>query len=405
MTSAPHGPNRCSLLTPPGTGAIAVVRFWGPDAVEVAGRLVQPVGRRNWDLDPDHSQRLQFGRFVIDSEAIDEVLICARPGEGAAACVDVCTHGGVRVVERILMSLESHGFAIQADAPGHGSSERAPADRGWPTSNAIEAEAIGALARAKTRRAVDFLLTQSRILPAHLDELLHLARTDPAAVAGRLERLLETAPAGRRLVDGATVALIGPPNAGKSTLANRLFGVDRVVVSDRPGTTRDWVAQVTAIAGVPLTVLDTPGIGVPHDAIEAEAIERATERRAGADLTIVVLDQSDAYRSDFFSRLPDLPPALRLLVALNKNDRPPCWSASRLPDYCAGGATSISALRGDGLEELAESIVEALGLKDGPDEEPTLFSQRQTEAVAAGLDTWAVDDKDTFQRLIRGLFS
>lgn len=378
MSHAGGEPTGCVLLTPAGMGAIAVIRVFGPRAVVVVGELFQPVARRGAPaLDPQQPQRLSYGEIVVEGETLDEVILCASVACDGRLQVDISTHGGIRVIERVLMALQARGVSVEAD-PG----QQPPA---WPAANEIEAEVIEATARAKTRRAVDFLLHQSTVLPEYLDQLAAQADRDPVSALAGLQTLAQAAEPCLRLVDGATIAIIGPRNAGKSTLANRLFGAPRAVVSPVAGTTRDWVAEGTAIRGIPVTLVDTPGVAATSDPLEALAIRRGMTRWSDADLRLVVLDGSRELPDIFCESLSSALLSPPLLVVANKGDLPRQWSQDSLPPDLGSGLLTVSALRGDGLATLEERILAGLGLADRQDDQPGLFTRRQREAAAAIL--------------------
>ena len=314
--------------------------------------------------------------------------------DGVSA-VDISAHGGVRVVERILMALQSRGCGIDAAGSTGGAA--------WPTRHRLDEEVVTALGKAQTRRAVDFLLQQRRVLPDYVDQLARLAVQDPAGARHGLRSLRDGAPAGLFLVEGATVALIGPPNAGKSTLANRLFGTPRVIVSETPGTTRDWVAEPTAIRGIPVTVLDTPGIADNAEPLEALAMRRAGVRWAQADLHIVVLDGSDELPGRFFERIRAGLRDDRRLIVVSKSDLPRRWNNARLPSGWHSPTLSVSARYGAGLAALEERIVAALGLAGGKDQVPRLFTQGQVDRVSTLLEAPQLPGELQGRRIRRGL--
>lgn len=378
MTAGGYQPNRCRLLTPARAGAIAVIRVSGPRAVEVVGELFRPPEGRRGVLATNRPRRLHYGQIIVEGQPIDEVLVSARMTPEGVPAVDISAHGGVRVVERILMALQARGFEIEAAG-----STGEPA---WPTRHSLDEEVVTALGKAQTRRVVDFLLQQRRVLPDHVDQLAGLAVHNPAAACDALRSLRDGAPAGLFLVEGATVALIGPPNAGKSTLANRLFGAPRVIVSETPGTTRDWVAEPTAIRGIPVTVLDTPGIADTSEPLEALAVRRAGVRWAQADLQLVVLDGSDELPARFFERIRAGLRDDRRLIVVSKSDLPRRWNDTRLPSEWRSLTLPVSARGGAGLAALEERIVAALGLAEHQDQAPRLFTRGQLDRVSTLLE-------------------
>lgn len=193
------------------------------------------------------------------------------------------------------------------------------------------------------------------------DEGYHFVEPDEAAGAigsmvERLSALTRAGAQGRLIREGVTVAIVGRPNAGKSSLFNRLVGSSRAIVTSRPGTTRDVLTEVIDLHGVRVTLVDTAGLRETSDEVEAEGVRRAEQAAAAAQVTVLVLDLSaplDREDRELLSarRASDI-------VVGNKCDvAEAAWSIGSVP-----GAIAISARTGEAVERLAAKIVESLGL-------------------------------------------
>ncbi len=203
-------------------------------------------------------------------------------------------------------------------------------------------------------------------------------------LADDLDGLVAAARRGRLVHDGVTVALVGPPNAGKSSLLNALLGRDRAIVAPTPGTTRDIVEGTVEIAGVPVRMLDTAGLATPGDAIEAEGMKRTRRALEESDIAVLVVDGSSAGPS----AQDAVDVALgerRAIVVRSKADLPPHPAAVLRED-----AIAVSSATGAGLpallDRLAREVTRVIG--DADDEGQIAASLRQIEGlgqVAAAL--------------------
>jgi tRNA modification GTPase len=263
-----------------------------------------------------------------------------------------------------------------------------------------QAEAVALMIGARTERAVALAARalaggfsdQVRSLQARLIDVIaglevtldfpeegvgHDVGSARAAVGGfraEAERWLEAARHGRVVHGGLTVALVGPPNAGKSSLLNVLMGQDRAIVSEVPGTTRDVVEGTIVLAGVPVRLLDTAGIETPRDAIEAEGIRRSRRAMDESELLLVVLDGSVEPDRRVLAETADRP---RVLVRA-KSDLQAHQAAAVLP-----GAQPVSAVTGDGLEALRERLTREVDHRAGAsgDEDGIVATVRQIELL------------------------
>jgi tRNA modification GTPase len=252
--------------------------------------------------------------------------------------VEVNCHGGVVAVQRVLACFVARGaLAVEPEAL---------LDREART--AIRAEAARALLQAGTSLGADTLLDQ--LNGALEDALSALSWERPEAAAAALRGLLATERLGRALWQPRRVVLVGPTNAGKSTLFNALAREERVIVSPIPGTTRDTVSAEVAIGGLPVWLVDTAGQREPACAIEREAIARARAAAAEADLALLVLDGSAPLSVPPADFAEALPPAR--VVVLNKSDLGIAPWAAAMAD-----AVRCSAVTGQGIEALGERIV------------------------------------------------
>lgn len=309
-----HANNIC-LLTPPGVGAIATLRLAGPGVGAFAARHLSRKPRAGACVHAD----------LVYDEVIDDVVAVLVDER----TLDLSLHGGVWVVQRAIELANRAGFATVnwRDISLDGADE-------------FEERMLRLLPQALTREALSILLAQ----PGAWRELM--ARKDLAAIErARADRSLEY------LLHPPTVAIIGVPNAGKSTLANQLFARERSITADLPGTTRDWVGEHANLDGLVVTLVDTPGLRETDDPIERQAIEKSRGVVERADLTVVVLDVTQ----------PFSPQACLTgeVMVLNKVDRAPAWDASLVPD-----AIHVCATRGEGLETLKRRIRSAFGCED-----------------------------------------
>lgn len=370
----------CAIATPPGRGGVGVVRLSGPDSFTIAERL-------GASLPPPRVAALRSFRGT-DGQTIDHGLILCFPAPGSFTgenVVELQVHGSPVVLELLLQACVAAG--ARRAAPGEFSQRAYLNNR----MDLAQAEAVADLIAASTEKAaraasrslegefsrqVDALteaLTELRVwIEAALDfpdedvDFLAdgqvLARVD--ALLDRLQDLLARAAAGRLLNDGIRITIIGPPNAGKSSLLNALSQRDAAIVTATPGTTRDVLRETVSIAGLSVTLADTAGLRETSDPIEAEGVRRARHEMQGADLIFWVVDSAAAPAQP----PPGLPPSVPTLRIHNKID------LSGLPPRCEGREVWLSASTGQGLDLLEALVAREMSLGEGDGGE---FSARQ----------------------------
>ncbi len=397
MPLPPTGDTIAAVATAPGTGAVGIVRVSGPAAYAVADRLFRP--HRGPPPSRRRAGRVVFGSIVDarhQDELVDEALLLTFRAPHSYTGQDVVefqTHGGPAVLRSVL-DLCLHAGARMA-GPGEytlraflgGRIDLAQAES---VLALVEAQSDGArrnaalgLSRALGERldAIQSDLTEAyAALQAGLDypeEGVPEAELDvPLARAlERVEALLATAEAGRIGVHGARLALLGRPNAGKSSLLNALLGFERSIVSDVPGTTRDYLEAPLALDGVPLTAIDTAGIRSADDAVEASGVALAERIADASDLCLLLVDRSrplDPEVQGLRTRLS----AARTLVVASKADLPAAWDEAELD------AVAVSAHSGEGLEALRAAIRRRL-LGDAAASELWISNQRHAEALVS----------------------
>lgn len=363
MATEPNpGSARVCVLTSQARGALAVVRVWGPRALDVADTAFRPA---RWiRLSATEPGRPRFGR--VGAGLGDEVVAVVLRGEPPE--VEVHCHGGPAPLALVVEAMVAAGAERrQASAwVRHGA------------RSAVAAQARVDLARAPTLRTAEILLEQALgALERDLTAIVGLVRADPVAAAAGVERLLARAGVGLRLNAGWSIVLAGRPNVGKSRLLNALAGFDRAIVDPAPGTTRDVLTVRTAFDGWPVELADTAGLRDAVDAIETAGIAMARARQAGADLALLVLDRSEPLTGSDHDLVADLRGAL---IVANKADLPAAWDS---PDGSA--VVTVSAERGDGLERLAEAVARRLVAEPPPPGAGVPFRASHARRLAAAL--------------------
>lgn len=382
-----------ALATPPGRSAVAVVRISGPAAHQAPDLFgaTCPIP----------------GRFIVarlvDAEGgpIDEAMILAMAGPRSSTgedVVEIHTHGSMAVTAAVLRTLGSaHGFR--------------PATAGEFTHRMFANGKIDLLGTEALADLIDSETDRQRLqawrqldgalyrpvnnwrdemirLGGQLEALIDFADEDlPAAVAGRLrqdtvrlitaiEAILDDGHVGEQVRSGVTVSLLGPVNAGKSTLLNVLSGRDAAIVSDQAGTTRDIVAARLEIDGVPVTLLDTAGVRETGDAIEAEGVRRAMAAARQAHASLIVIDASQPdWRAQLASLRKMAGPSH--LVILNKSD---LATASVLSDAAANGAVAACLRDGTGSDEIIAGL-RSLVVPANRDESASIITRERHRAA------------------------
>lgn len=396
-----------AISTPPGRGGIGIVRLSGPQATSIAAQLVrlrQPLeharARLTEVLDP-----ADIGKARIDEAVV--TFFAAPHSYTAEDLVEIAAHGSPVVLGLLLRRALDLGARLAE--PGEFTQRAFLSGR----MDLTQAEAVRDLIEAQTltqaRQAASQMggAISHRVAPVKqsLVELIALLEagtdfaeddvdvTPEAEIARRIGELtppliaLEASFARGRIVhDGLTLAIVGRPNAGKSSLFNRLVERDRAIVTATPGTTRDLVTERISLDGIPLELVDTAGLREANEEVEQLGIARSREALADAALVLIVLDATQPLNEEERSLLAAVQgrPAL---IAVNKSDLANgklADSGSATPGFPNIAALATSALTGTGIAELRERIL-ALATGGAADEPGMLTSIRHHQAVTAAL--------------------
>ena len=402
-----HNDTIAAIATPPGLGGIAILRLSGPDARTVLSALFAPPETiRTAGTFAFRPRHMHHGRALDhDGRPLDEVLAVYMPGPGSATGEDVgeihC-HGGAGVTAALLEAALAAGARLAG--PGeftrraflNGRLDLAQAEAvaeliSAPTREGARLAAAkldGSLSRAVAdlRSSLDALRIQITLAVDFPDEEAELLDREAfARTAGlgreRIRALLEAFERARLWREGALAVLAGKVNAGKSSLLNALLGRPRAIVSDQPGTTRDYIEESINLKGLPLRLTDTAGLRAESEDVESEGIRRTHGLAAEADILLLVADLGlppghDEY--EFFRQHEQTLRQQRLLLVLNKLDIAPAGGAdqwhSRLIDNAPESLSHdldvcpcfpVSARTGEGLDALAEGMRQALAGSSG----------------------------------------
>jgi tRNA modification GTPase len=369
----------CAIATPPGAGGLGIVRLSGPGVRTIAENLLGELPKPRYATLAD---------FIDESgETIDSGIVLFFQGPNSFTGEDVLElqgHGGPYILQRVKERVMQLG--ARAARPGEFSERAFLNDK----MDLVQAEAIAdliesgtdAAARAAQRslqgvfsERVNHLragMMQLRVfVEAAIDfpdeEIDFLAESD---VLRRLDRtreeltgLLREARQGSLLRDGIVLAIIGRPNAGKSSLLNALSGQESAIVTEIPGTTRDVLREQIEIDGIPVHLADTAGIRETTDRIEVEGVRRAREALEAADIVLLIEDAiaMPGGQQDLAAELPSHVRYIRVgnkIDLLEPSDPDRSFPAAARPDIW------ISAKTGQGIDDLKTRILEELGAAD-----------------------------------------
>lgn len=357
------------ILTDRGPAAIAVLRVVSRDPRSFVEAHIRFAGKRT--LRSLKSGDVVRAALLDDAgEALDDILVSIHESE-AVWDLRLHLHGSPWIVEKCRELLEQRGFtAASADA--------LPL---WQSNDEIQREAYALLPAMMTLAGARWLVRQAEGLAATLTAMIAAPLDDSGLPEA--QTLCRELAARREVFDWfATplrIALVGPPNAGKSTLANALAEHPISIVSSTPGTTRDWLEIPAEAAGFPVVWLDTAGVRPAADALEAESVARTRAVMSAADAIIFVLDGTQEGRSMRDAFVREYRGTRPACVAVNKCDQPDTASeaASQASGVWNVPVVLISARREIAIDRLVQTLLEALGRRTATMNALAAFSKRQ----------------------------
>jgi len=369
-----------AIATPLGEGGLAVVRISGAETFAVADKIFQPSGKSSLKPSAAPTHTIHYGKIVRHGETVDEVLLSVLRAPRTFTrenTVEISCHGGILPAKLVLDTILENGARLAE--PGEFTKRAFLNGR----LDLAQAEAVADLIHSRTELALaaaneqlagklsqsinqlrDEMMKTLAHIEAHIDfpdedispdtkdQLLKRLESGVAF----MDELLRTANEGQILRRGIRAAIIGRPNAGKSSLLNQLLGHDRAIVSHIAGTTRDTIEETANIRGLPVVFIDTAGLREARDEIEAEGIRRSRESLAKAELILHVLDASEPLTGADETYLAEFVGKKRIFV-LNKIDLPKKLELPETePVTRHSSLVTVSCLNGQGMEALKDVI-------------------------------------------------
>ncbi len=394
-----------ALATASGAGAIAVIRMSGKDAFTIANKVFRPKGKKKVSEADSHT--ILFGDIVSGDELVDEVLVSvfrnpkSFTGEDS---VEISCHGSTFIQKRILNLLSENGARMAK--PGE-YSMRAFLNKKMDLS---QAEAVADLIASSSKAAHKVAMDQMRggfssELKVLREELVHFAslieleldfaeedvefadrwemKTLINRINTKIDQLIGSFELGNVIKEGVQVAIIGEPNAGKSTLLNALLNEERAIVSDIAGTTRDTVEDELVIEGIRYRFIDTAGIRKTEDTIESLGIERTMQKAEQADVVLFLFDASTYDSNRLKSEIRNLEIRKtdadnKLILVANKSDKTEENVSAKFSEF---DIVSISAKEKTGITELTRKLTDFVNLSALEEDQTIVTNTRHIEAL------------------------
>jgi tRNA modification GTPase len=402
----------CALITAPGKAGVSVHRVSGPGALLISRKIIPSLPQLI------ESHRAYFVSLKDRSgELIDEALVTFfENGKSFTGdeTLEISTHGGPAIANKVLAELVYFGCR--------------PAERGEFSFRAfyngridlVQAEGILGLVNSETEAARKMSLRQ---LKGKLSESLHIIEETIIRVLAQLEAsidfstediepyslqeiqtlvdkgisdvspLVESFKRGRVISEGLKVVICGPPNAGKSSLYNAVIGKNRSIVSATPGTTRDFIEYTYRDLGLPIKLVDTAGLRITEDDIEAQGIQKSMDQIHEADLAIIVLDASDYANKDI--HLPSPLPS-EIILVFNKMDlvkdrgnfveQATAYAREHLTTQSVTTIHMTSITKNEGIQGVVADL-EKLSLVDIDQQESLITQYRQADLLEKTLNS------------------
>jgi tRNA modification GTPase len=390
-----QGTTIAALSTPSGEGAIGVIRLSGPKTLEIIG------AHTSTSIQNAKANTVHFARFKIGLEILDEVVVTVFKAPRSYTGEDVCEisfHGSSFILNSALEALIASG--AQLATPGE-FTQRAFLNGKMDLSQAeAVADLIASESNAEHRLAMHQMRGGFSKEIAHLrEELIHFASlieleldfgeedvefANRDQLKGLIEKiqtyirsLIESFRYGNAVKQGVPVAIIGKPNAGKSTLLNLLLNEDRAIVSEIAGTTRDAIEDIAVINGIRFRFIDTAGIRETTNSIEAIGVRKSLEKMKSAAIMLYLFDvreQKEDHESDLQKLRDQMSDSVAVLTIGNKTD---------LATHDTKADVLISAKTGLGLDELRKKLVETIQSGTAKSGDVVVTNARHLEALKA----------------------
>jgi len=385
--------------------AIGIVRMSGDKAIDIADRIFKPSSGKKMSSYPD--RKLVYGSLEdIDGKVMDICLCTISRAPGTYTGEDTAEfqcHGSPTVLRQLLDAT----FALGARQAGPGEftkraflNGRMGLTQAEAVIDIIDAEsaeaaknAVGQLGGAIQQKA-DNIYSDLADISAHYHAVLDYPDEDIEDFQLKdyadlmekdrkeLRKLLDTADRGKLMNEGIPTAIIGRPNAGKSSLMNALLGFDRAIVTSVPGTTRDTIEEKAKVGGVTLRLIDTAGVNdTTEDIVEKLGVERSRRALQKAELVILVIDASEKMTSEDRQLLEEAKKAPHCILVFSKSDIAPKEETEMegIP------VVSLSSLTGEGIDVLEQTVNKMYPLPNVPAGE-ILTNSRQADAVRRALE-------------------
>lgn len=390
----------CAVATALGVGAISIIRISGPETISIVNKIFSS------DLTNKESHTITYGFIVDGSEKIDEVLIMLMRSPRTYTkedIIEINCHGGINTTNKVLELLLKNGARLAE--PGEFTKRAYLNGR----IDLVEAEAVNDLifARSDSKRklALNQLggnLTQQindirEILvslmanievnidyPEYLDNLVitnDLLHEKIKIIANLLQKIIAGSKFGKIINNGISVAIIGKPNVGKSSILNHLLDENKAIVTDIAGTTRDIVEGSLTLNGVEIKFLDTAGIHDTGDYVEKIGVEKSLESMQKADVNILVLDGSKELDQNDLQIL-DMIDQKKTIIFINKNDQKRKIDLTKFDNYIVGNTKTI-----EGLDNLKEAIINFFDLNNINKDLTYISNVRQIDLINKAYET------------------